>query len=87
MSFLTAVFHSNAAIYQSQSTQVIWLMAKLHENDEYSHTVCYIRSIHIAGNRHKLLKKALFLDIRVANDMLQSGLFAPNAQNLAHCRL
>ena len=34
LSFLTTGFHSNAVIYQSQSTQVKWLMAKMRENDE-----------------------------------------------------
>jgi hypothetical protein len=34
LSFLPAVSPSNAATYQSQSTQVKWLMAKMRENDE-----------------------------------------------------
>ena len=82
MSFLTIVFASNAAIYQPQSDQVKWLK-KMRENGERSYTVSYIQSISMAGKQtSKLLEKALFVDIRVAVDLLQSGLFASNAQEL-----
>ena len=54
---------------------------KMRENGERSHTVSYFRSISMAGKQtRKLLEKALFLDIRVAVDFLQSSLFASNAQ-------
>ena len=87
LSFLMTVFPSNAAIYQPQSDQVKWLMKKMRENGERSHTVSYIRSISMAGNRHKLLKKALFVDIRVATELLQPGLFDSDEESKALYRL
>ena len=62
-------------------------MAKMRDNGEQSHAVSYIRSISMAGNKHKLLKKALFVDIRVATKLLQPGLFASDEENKAFYRL
>ena len=62
-------------------------MAKMRDNGEQSHAVSYIRSISMAGNKHKLLKKALFVDIRVLTDLLQPGLFATEEEISAHYRL
>ena len=87
LSFLTAVFPSNAAIYQPQSSQMRWLMAKMRDNGDKSHTVSYIRSISMAGNKYNLLKKALFVDIRVATELLQPDLFASDEENKAFYRL
>ena len=87
LNFLADVFPSNAAILEPMSEQVRWLMNKMRENGDMSHSVTYIRSISMSGNRHKILKEALLVDIWVATEMLNSGLFASNAQNLAHCRL
>ena len=87
MSFLSAVFPSNAEIFQPQSDQIKWLMKKMREKGEQSHTVSYIRSITMAGNKRKLLNKALFVDIRVSTDLLQPGLFASDEENKAFYRL
>ena len=87
LSFLSAVFPSNAEIFQPQSDKIKWLMKKMRENGEQSHTVSYIRSITMAGNKRKLLNKALFVDIRVSTDLLQPGLFASNEENKAYYRL
>jgi hypothetical protein len=87
LSFLAAVFPSNAEIYQPQSAQLKRLMVKMRENGEQSHTVSYVRSISMAGNRYKLLKEALFVDIRVLTDLLQPGLFATEEEISAHYRL
>ena len=73
--------------YTNQSAQLKRLMPKLRENGEQSHTVSYIRSISMAGNKRKLLNKALFVDIRVVTDLLQPGLFATEEEIWAHYRL
>ena len=44
LSFLAAVFPSNAEIYQPQSAQLKRLMVMMRENGEQSHTVSYIGS-------------------------------------------
>ena len=87
LSFLTAVFPCNAAIFQPQSDQIKWLMKKIRENGGRSHTILYNRSIAMAGNKRKLLNKALFVDIQVSTDLLQPGLFASDEENKAYYRL
>ena len=62
-------------------------MAKMRDNGDKSHTVSYIRSFSIAGNKYNLLKKAFFVDIRVATELLQPGLFASDEENKAFYRL
>jgi hypothetical protein len=87
MTFLASVFPSNATIFDSQSVQMNYLRKKMRSKGDQSHTLSYIRSIAMPGNRHSTLKEALFVDIRVSTDLLQPGLFAPNEENKAYDRL
>ena len=59
----------------------------MRSKGDQSHTLSYIRSISMPGNRHSTLKEALFVDIRVSTDLLQPGLFASNEENKAYYRL
>jgi hypothetical protein len=87
LNFLADVFPSNVAILEPKSVQVRWLMNKMRENGDRSHSVTYIRSISMSGNRHKIVNKALFVDIRVATELLQPGLFDSDEENKAFYRL
>ena len=87
LEFSYGVFPCNAAIFRPQSDQIKWLMKKMRENGERSHTILYIRSITMAGNKRKLLNKALIVDIQVSTDLLQPGLFASDEENKAYYRL
>ena len=87
MTFLASAFPSNATIFDSQSVQMNHPREKMQSKGEQSHTLSYIRSISMPGNRHSTLQEALFVDILVLTDLLQPGLFAPNEENKAYDRL
>ena len=87
MTFLASVSPSNATIFDSQSVQMNYLRKKMRSKVDESHTLSYIRSISMPGNRHSTLKEALFVDIRVSTDLLQPGLFASVEENKAYYRL
>ena len=87
MTFLASVFPSNATIFDSQSVQMNHPRGKKRSKGDQSHTLSYIRSISMPGNRHSTLKEALFVDIRVSTDLLQPGLFASDEENKAYYRL
>ena len=87
MTFLASVFPSNFTIFDSQSLQLNCLRKKMRSKGDQFHTLSYIRSISMPGNRHSTLKEALFVDIRVATELPQPGLFASDEENKAFYRL
>ena len=63
LSFLAAIFASNAEIFQPQSAQVRWLMAKMHGNAEQLHTVSFVTYARVLSDqRYSTLQKAIFVN-------------------------
>ena len=72
--FYTALSPSKAAIFQPQSTQVRWLMAKMQKNGEQSHTLLSIACF--VGSKVIDSSKGFFCENQIMIPMVDSQLFA-----------
>ena len=84
--FFASVFPSKSAIFDRQSSQMRQLRKKMREENELCHSLTYIRSCSMPLHRYNILQKALFVDIKVLIDMIDSNLFQSNEEIEAFSR-
>ena len=85
--FFAAVFPSNCAIFDTQSSKMKGLRAKMRQGNDLCHSLDYKRSCSMPDHRYNILQKALFVDIKVLIAMVDSDLFQSNEEIKAFSRL